>query len=38
MNWSTYERLKAAWIAANPNASQAAYEAAMRDIARKAGV
>lgn len=33
-----YERLKAAWIAAHPDATPAQYEAAMRAIARKAGL
>jgi hypothetical protein len=33
-----YERLKAAWIAANPSATPKQYEAAMREIARKCGV
>jgi hypothetical protein len=33
-----YERLKAAWMAANPEASSAEYQDAMRAIARKAGL
>lgn len=33
-----YERLKAEWIAANPNATPAEYTQAMREIARKCGV
>jgi hypothetical protein len=33
-----YERLKAAWIAAHPEATPAQYTAAMIEIARKCGV
>lgn len=33
-----YEVLKAAWLTSHPDASPAEYEAAMRDIARKAGL
>jgi hypothetical protein len=33
-----YERLKAAWIAANPDSSPSQYTAAMREIAKKAGI
>lgn len=35
---SEYEAKKAAWIAANPNATPAEYTKAMREIARKCGV
>lgn len=33
-----YEVLKAAWLASHPDASPAEYEAAMRLLARKAGL
>lgn len=33
-----YEFLKRAWIKANPAATPAEYEAAMRELARKAGL
>ena len=36
--WPEYETAKAAWILANPTATQAEYEAAMRSIAEKTGV
>lgn len=35
---ASYERQKAAWIAANPEASPRDYEAAMRRIAKECGV
>ena len=33
-----YERLKAAWIVSNPDATQQQYEQAMREIARQLGL
>lgn len=33
-----YERLKAAWIAAHPDATPAQYETAMRELARRCGL
>lgn len=33
-----YEALKADWIRRNPNSTPEQYQAAMRDLARKAGV
>lgn len=36
--FARYEQLKSAWTAANPEASPAAYEAAMARIIRLAGV
>lgn len=36
--WPAYEAEKAAWILANPIATQTQYEAAMRAIAEKVGV
>lgn len=35
---SRYERLKASWLAENPSATPSQYAAAMRAIARKAGL
>lgn len=35
---ASYEAAKAAWIARNPDAAPAKYEAAMRRIARKCGL
>ena len=35
---ASYDRQKAAWIAANPQASPRDYEAAMRRIAKDCGV
>ncbi len=35
---SQYESLKAAWIAAHPNATPAEYTRAMRRIARRLGI
>lgn len=36
--WSLYERLKAFYVSSFPQASSAEYEAAMRRIAKMAGV
>lgn len=36
--WAAYERLKADFVRAVPDASQEQYEAAMRAIARATGV
>jgi len=33
-----YERLKAAWLAANPDATHDQYMIAMIELARKAGI
>lgn len=38
MSVHEYERMKAQWIAAHPNATPDEYAQAMREIARKAGV
>ena len=38
MSWQAYEAAKRAWIAANPNATPAQYDAAMRAIARRFGL
>ena len=38
MSMHDYERMKAQWIAAHPDATPAEYAQAMREIARKAGV
>ena len=38
MSWAAYEAAKRAWIAANPAASPAEYEKAMRLLARRYGV
>lgn len=37
-NYALYEQCKAEWIAANPGASQVAYDCAMQSIARECGV
>ena len=37
-HWLEYERLKAEWRRAHPNASAQVYEAAMRKIAAEVGV
>lgn len=37
-DWHAYESAKRAWVAANPSASPAEYEKAMRAIARRYGV
>lgn len=37
-DYASYERAKSEWIAKNPNATQAEYEAAMQALARKFGV
>ena len=37
MNWAEYERRKAEWVAAHPDATPAEYEAAMRRIAMELG-
>ncbi len=36
--WSAYEARKAAWLAENPGATPAQYEAALRRIARECGL
>jgi len=36
-NFARYEAKKAAWVKANPDATPAEYEAAMRAIARECG-
>jgi len=38
VNYLAYEAEKAAWIAANPDATPDQYEAAMREIAKRLGV
>ena len=38
MNYSAYEAAKAQWIAANPEATPAQYERAMRRLARRCGI
>ncbi len=35
---ASYETYKRAWIDANPDATPEQYQAAMRDLARKAGL
>lgn len=37
-DWREYERRKAAWIAAHPEATPRQYERAMRDIANECEV
>jgi len=36
-HFAMYEAKKTAWVKANPDATQAEYEAAMRTIARECG-
>lgn len=36
--WARYEMLKASWVHLHPDATQAQYEAAMREIAKLCGV
>lgn len=36
--WTEYERRKAAWVAANPTASEAEYNRAIRRILKELGL